>query len=114
MVYSYWRRLLMKKKIFIAAALSAISAGSYFAGRALVKHMQHKTVKKDREKLESYVEKYLHGNEKLLEFVGTLSDEQVKELLDILSSLQKEQDQLKIKAPVFPKYLEKKVTNLIS
>jgi len=34
-------------------------------------------------------------------------------LLDILEKIQKEQDQLKLKSPIFPKYLEKKVTNLI-
>lgn len=104
----------MKKKILIVAGLSIVSAGSLLAVRSLVKFLKNKTVNKEREQLQSYVKKYLHGNEKLMEFVGTLSDEQVKELIEILEALQKEQNQLKIKAPVFPKYLEKKVTNLIS
>jgi len=104
----------MKKKLLIGVILSAISAGSFVAAYSLFKHLKRNAVKKDREKLESYVEKYLHGNDKLMEFVGTLSDDQVKELIGILASLQKEQNQLKIKSPVFPKYLEKKVTNLIS
>lgn len=113
MLYSYWRRFLMKKKILIVAGLSIVSAGSMLMVKSLIKYLKNKTVNKEREKLESYVDKYLQGNEKLLEFVGTLSDEQVKELIGILESLQKEKNQLKIKAPVFPKYLEKKVTNLI-
>lgn len=104
----------MKKKILIVAGLSIVSAGSLVAVRSLVKFLKNKTVNKEREQLQSYVKKYLHGNEKLMEFVGTLSDEQVKDLIEILETLQKEQNQLKIKAPVFPKYLEKKVTNLIS
>ncbi|PMD68350.1 hypothetical protein [Companilactobacillus nuruki] len=103
----------MKKKILIVAGLSIVSAGSMLMVKSLIKYLKNKTVNKEREKLESYVDKYLQGNEKLLEFVGTLSDEQVKELIGILESLQKEKNQLKIKAPVFPKYLEKKVTNLI-
>ncbi|KRN99223.1 hypothetical protein [Companilactobacillus kimchiensis] len=104
----------MKKKLFISIILSVISAGLFLAVYSVIKLMKKSAVKKDREKLESYVEKYLHGNDKLMEFVGTLSDAQVKELIDVLGSLQKEQNELKLKAPIFPKYLEKKVTNLIS
>ncbi|MFH5811759.1 hypothetical protein [Companilactobacillus sp. FL22-1] len=104
----------MKKKIVIVTILSLVLAGVPLAIYAAVKFMKNKKINKERARLESYVEKYLHGNESLMEFVGTLSDEQVKELLDILDKIQKEQNQLKLKAPVFPKYLEKKVTNLIS
>lgn len=104
----------MKKKLLILTGLSVLSAGSFVAAQALVKHLKNKAINKDREKLESYVEKYLHGNEELMEFVGTLSDEQVKELLGILDSIKREQNQLKLKSPAIPKILEKKVTNLIS
>ncbi|APU70867.1 hypothetical protein LCR01_07900 [Companilactobacillus crustorum] len=104
----------MKKKILIGLILAAGSAGTYFAISSLTKLLKNKAVQQDRKKLESYVDEYLHGNEKLMEFVGTLSDDQVKELIEILDALKKEQNQLKLKAPVFPKYLEKKVTNLIS
>lgn len=105
----------MKKKLLLlTAGLSILSAGSFLAGRTIIKHWKNRVVNKDREKLESYVEKYLNGNDDLMAFIGTLSDDQVKELLGILSSIQHEQSQLKLKSPVFPKYLEKKVTNLIS
>lgn len=113
MVYSCWRRLLMKKKIVIGIIISAISAGTILTVSSVIHLLKNKTVQKDRAKLEEYVDKYLHGNEKLMAFVGTLSDDQVRELIDILETLKKEQEQLKLKAPVFPKYLEKKVTNLI-
>ena len=96
----------MKKKLLLlTVGLSALSAGSFLAGRAIVKHWKNRVINKDREKLESYVEKYLDGNDDLMAFIGTLSDEQVKELLQILGSIQREQSQLKIKSPVFPKYL---------
>jgi len=104
----------MKKKLIICTILSFISAGLFLAVYCLIHLMKNKAVKKDREKLESYVDKYLHGNEELMEFVGTLSDDQVKELLGILASIQKKQNQLKIKSPIIPKNIEKKVTNLIS
>ncbi|MQS75752.1 hypothetical protein [Companilactobacillus halodurans] len=104
----------MKKKILIGILLSCVSTGTYFAVRAVKHSMKENAAKKDREKLESFVEKYLHGNDKLMDFVRTLSDDQVKELISILESLQKQKDQLKIKAPILPKYLEKKVTNLIN
>ncbi len=104
----------MKKKIFIVGILSVLSAGVFFVGYSMVKFLKNKMINKDRKKLEEYVEKYLHGNEKIMQFIGTLSDDQVKELLDILEKIQREQKQLKLKEPIFPKYLEKKVTNLIS
>ena len=113
MVYSYWRRLHMKKKFMICFGLSLASTGLVLAGRHLVKHLKKRNVKKDREKLESYVNKYLHGNEQLMEFIGTLSDSQVKELIEIIESNEREQNQLKLKSPIIPKILEKKVTNLI-
>jgi len=103
----------MKKKLIIFTGLSVVSAGSVLAARALIKHLKNRAINKDRERLEAYVEKYLHGNEELLEFVGTLSDEQVKELLGILDAIQEKEQQLKIKSPLIPKILEKKVTNLI-
>ena len=114
MVYSSWRRFPMKKKIMIGIILSALSAGTIFTVSSVIKLLKKKAVRQDRKELESYVEKYLHGNEKLMEFVETLTDDQVKDLIDILETLKREQDQPKLKAPVFPKYLEKKVTNLIS
>lgn len=49
-----------------------------------------------------------------MEFVGTLSDSQVRELVEILDSLQRQREQLKLKSPNIPQYLEQKVTNLIS
>lgn len=104
----------MKKKLIIVGILSFLSAGSAVAGYSLVKYLKNKKINKDRKKLEEYVDKYLHGSEKIMQFIGTLSDDQVKELLDILEKIQHEQNQLKIKAPIFPKYLEKKVTNLIN
>jgi len=52
----------MKKKFMICLGLSIASTGLVLAGRHLVKHLKTRNVKKDREKLESYVEKYLHGN----------------------------------------------------
>lgn len=103
----------MKKKMLIVAILSFVSAGLFLVFYSLVKFLKNKKINDERKKLEDYVEKYLHGNEKIMQFVGTLSDDQVKELLDILEKIQKEQDQLKLKSPIFPKYLEKKVTNLI-
>jgi len=48
-----------------------------------------------------------------MEFIGTLSDSQVKELIEIIRSNEREQNQLKLKSPIIPKILEKKVTNLI-
>ncbi|GEO57982.1 hypothetical protein [Companilactobacillus bobalius] len=104
----------MKKKLIILTILSAVSAGSFFAVRKLNHFMKDKAVKQDRKKLESLVDKYLHGNEKLLEFVGTLSDSQVRELVEILDSIQKQRDQLKLKSPAIPEYLEKKVTQLLN
>lgn len=104
----------MKKKILIVALLLFISAGMFFVVYSLVKFLKNKVINQDRKKLEDYVGKYLHGNEKIMQFIGTLSDDQVKELLEILEKIQREQKQLKLKEPVFPKYLEKKVTNLIS
>ncbi|ALB28337.1 hypothetical protein [Companilactobacillus heilongjiangensis] len=103
----------MKKKMLIVAILSFVSAGLFLVFYSLVKFLKNKKINDERKKLEDYVEKYLHGNEKIMQFIGTLSDDQVKELLDILMKIQKEQDQLKLKSPIFPKYLEKKVTNLI-
>jgi len=103
----------MKKKMLIVAILSFVSAGLFLVFYSLVKFLKNKKINDERKKLEDYVEKYLHGNEKIMQFIGTLSDDQVKELLDILEKIQKEQDQLKLKSPIFPKYLEKKVTNLI-
>lgn len=103
----------MKKKFLILTLLSFISAGLFLAVYYLVKLVKNKVINKNREKLESYVEKYLHGNDELMKFVGTLSDEQVKELLGILESIQREQEQKKLKSPIIPKILEKKVTNLI-
>ncbi|WP_338216926.1 hypothetical protein [Companilactobacillus muriivasis] len=103
----------MKKKMLIVAILSFVSAGLFLVFYSLVKLLKNKKINDERKKLEDYVEKYLHGNEKIMQFIGTLSDDQVKELLDILEKIQKEQDQLKLKSPIFPKYLEKKVTNLI-
>ena len=103
----------MKKKMLIVAILSFVSAGLFLVFYSLVKLLKNKKINDERKKLEDYVEKYLHGNEKIMQFIGTLSDDQVKELLDILMKIQKEQDQLKLKSPIFPKYLEKKVTNLI-
>lgn len=103
----------MKKKMLIVAILSFVSAGLFLVFYSLVKFLKNKQINDERKKLEDYVEKYLHGNEKIMQFIGTLSDDQVKELLDILMKIQKEQDQLKLKSPIFPKYLEKKVTNLI-
>lgn len=104
----------MKKKLIILTILSAVSAGSFLAARKLSHFMKDKAIKEDRKKLESLVGKYLHGNEKLLEFVGTLSDAQVKELVEILDSIQKQRDQLKLKSPAIPEYLEKKVTQLLN
>jgi len=103
----------MKKKMLIVTILSFVSAGLFLVFYSLVKFLKNKKINDERKKLEDYVEKYLHGNEKIMQFIGTLSDDQVKELLDILMKIQKEQDQLKLKSPIFPKYLEKKVTNLI-
>src|SRR5699024_1013972 len=103
----------MKKKILILTLLSFVSAGLFLAVYFAVKFIKNKMVNKDREKLESYVEKYLHGNEELMKFVGTLSDEQVKELLGILQTIQREQNQKTLKSPAIPKILEQKVTNLI-
>lgn len=91
-----------------------MSAGLFLIVHFLIKLMKSQAVKKDRQKLEELVGKYLHGNEKLLEFVGTLSDSQVKELVEILDSLEKQRNQLKLKSPAIPKYIEQKVTNLIS
>lgn len=68
----------MKKKIVIVTILSLVLAGVPLAIYAAVKFMKNKKINKERARLESYVEKYLHGNESLMEFVGTLSDEQVK------------------------------------
>ncbi|MFC6175682.1 hypothetical protein ACFQAV_02475 [Companilactobacillus huachuanensis] len=104
----------MKKKILIFTILSFVSAGMFLVIYSVVKFLKNKKINNERKKLEDYVEKYLHGNEKIMQFIGTLSDDQVKELLDILERIQKEQDQLKLKSPIFPKYLEKKVTNLLS
>lgn len=104
----------MKKKILIVTILSFISAGLFLVGYSAVKYLKNRKINKDRKKLEGYVDKYLHGSEEIMQFIGTLSDDQVKELLEILDRIQREQDQLKIKSPVLPKFLEKKVTNLIS
>jgi len=103
----------MKKKFMICFGLSLASTGLVLAGRHLVNHLKTRNVKKDREKLEAYIDKYLHGNEQLMEFVGTLSDSQVKELIEILETNERKQNQLKLKSPIIPKILEKKVTNLI-
>ena len=104
----------MKKKILIVPILSVVSAGLFLAIYALIHFLKNRSIKKDREKLESMVDKYLHGNDKLMEFVGTLSDSQVRELVEILDSLQRQREQLKLKSPNIPQYLEQKVTNLIS
>jgi len=104
----------MKKKILIVTILSFVTAGVFLAVYSLVKFLKNKAINKDRKELEEYVGKYLNGNEKIMQFIATLSDDQIKELLEIIAKIQREQNQRKIKAPVFPKYLEKKVTNLIS
>jgi len=68
----------MKKKMLIVAILSFVSAGLFLVFYSLVKFLKNKKINDERKKLEDYVEKYLHGNEKIMQFVGTLSDDQVQ------------------------------------
>jgi hypothetical protein len=102
-----------KKQIVIGIILSFLSAGTFLVAILIMKILKSLKVKKQRIQLESYIDKYFSGNNKLLAFVGTLSDDQVKILIKVIQKATEKSNDIKIKNLKLPKKLRNKFIELV-
>lgn len=102
-----------KKQIAIGIILALLTGGFFLIFILVVKAIKTIRIKRERIQLESYIKDYFRGNEKLLAFVGTLSDEEVQILINIINKAREEKSDIEWKALRLPDILEKKFKDLV-
>lgn len=102
-----------KKQIVIGIILALITGGLFLVAIIILKAIKAIKIKRERLQLESYIKDYFRGNEKLLAFVGTLSDEEVRILINIINKAREEKSDIEWKTLKLPKILEQKFKDLV-
>ncbi|MFD1418966.1 hypothetical protein [Companilactobacillus keshanensis] len=102
-----------KKQIAVGMILALITGGIFLIAIFIWKAVRTLRVKRERIQLESYIKDYFRGNEKILAFVGTLSDEEVKILIDIINKVREDKSEIEWKTLKLPKVIEQKFKDLV-
>ncbi|MFC6322904.1 hypothetical protein [Companilactobacillus baiquanensis] len=102
-----------KKQVAIGIILALLTGGFFLIAILIWKSFCTVKIKHERAQLETYVKDYFRGNEKLLAFVGTLSDDEVHVLMNIISKVREENTDIEWKTLNLPEFFEQKVKGLV-